>query len=84
QSSAEVSEGRGQRRSQERTSVHERNLQNLNGQRTLLNYSEVRSKTAQYLGYIKSEELFMMTPKEWQDWVKGARERELDMLEFNL
>lgn len=26
----------------------------------------------------------MMTPKEWQDWVKGARERELDMLEFNL
>lgn len=26
----------------------------------------------------------MMTPKEWQDWVKGARERELDRLEFNL
>ncbi|MDU0476532.1 hypothetical protein QVA73_06450 [Staphylococcus chromogenes] len=25
-----------------------------------------------------------MTPKEWQDWIRGARERELDQLEFNL
>ncbi|UXR86172.1 hypothetical protein [Staphylococcus felis] len=25
-----------------------------------------------------------MTPKEWQDWIRGARERELDMLEHNV
>lgn len=25
-----------------------------------------------------------MTPKEWQDWIRGARERELDMLEHNI
>ncbi|WP_019168931.1 hypothetical protein, partial [Staphylococcus intermedius] len=62
----------------------ERNLRNLNGQRTLLNYSEIRSKTAQYLGYISSDELYLMTPKEWQDWIRGARERELDMLEHNV
>lgn len=26
----------------------------------------------------------MMTPKEWQDWIRGARARELDMLEHNI
>ena len=25
-----------------------------------------------------------MTPKEWQDWIRGAREREIDQLERNL
>lgn len=25
-----------------------------------------------------------MTPKEWQDWIRGARERELDVLERNI
>ncbi|PCF81440.1 hypothetical protein [Staphylococcus delphini] len=25
-----------------------------------------------------------MTPKDWQDWIRGARERELDQLEQNL
>ncbi|ENR4624010.1 hypothetical protein ACEVOG_000318 [Staphylococcus pseudintermedius] len=25
-----------------------------------------------------------MTPKEWQDWIRGARERELDQLEHNV
>lgn len=25
-----------------------------------------------------------MTPREWQDWLRGAREREFDMLEHNL
>ncbi|MCS4487190.1 hypothetical protein [Staphylococcus americanisciuri] len=25
-----------------------------------------------------------MTPNEWQDWIRGARERELDMLEHNI
>ncbi|RIN80244.1 hypothetical protein [Mammaliicoccus sciuri] len=25
-----------------------------------------------------------MTPREWQSWIKGARERELDSLEHNL
>lgn len=25
-----------------------------------------------------------MTPKEWKDWIRGAQEREIDMLEHNL
>lgn len=25
-----------------------------------------------------------MTPNEWKDWIRGARERELDMLECNI
>ncbi|PNZ29909.1 hypothetical protein CD122_01170 [Staphylococcus rostri] len=25
-----------------------------------------------------------MTPNEWKDWIRGAREREIDMLERNI
>ncbi|MGV3043348.1 hypothetical protein [Staphylococcus rostri] len=25
-----------------------------------------------------------MTPNEWKDWIRGAQEREIDMLEHNL
>lgn len=82
--SAQISEERRERRSQESTRIHERNIRNSNREATLLDYDDIRIQTAQYLGYIGENELFAMSPREWQSWIKGAREKELDSLEHNL
>ena len=70
---------RGRKREyEERYSVHEGQLQRNHGRGTLLDYSEIRQITSQYIGYLPYDELMSLTPDEWKDWIIGRRQALLD------
>ena len=63
---------------EERYRVHEEQLQRNHGRATVLDYSEIRQITSQYIGYLPYDELMSLTPNEWKDWVIGRRLALLD------
>ena len=75
-------EGRGQRNNESWYRVHERELQRNHERGTLLNYSEIRQLTSRFIGYLPENELMMMTPNEWKDWIIGGQDKYLDQKEL--
>ena len=71
-------ERRRKRVYEERYRVHEEQLQRNHGRATVLDYSEIRQITSQYIGYLPYDELMSLTPNEWKDWVIGRRLALLD------
>lgn len=80
--SASNGEGRGQRNNESWYRVHERELQRNHERGTLLNYSEIRQLTSRFIGYLPENELMMMTPNEWKDWIIGGQDKYLDQKEL--
>ena len=76
-------EGRGQRNNESWYRVHERELQRNHERGTLLNYSEIRQLTSRFIGYLPENELMMMTPNEWKDWIIGGQDKYLDQKRVN-